>query len=137
MYIRINLQNLKCTYPQTPFLKERCLKAKTSIPPIGRVGRCAVGVVVFGVGRVARGTRGGVWELHGQRKGDCKRIKTLNNIKLPARAAFFAYFLWPFKESRSPKAPLLRFYVTDAPFFYLLARSLVRKYPQKGEFSTF
>ena len=31
----------------------------------GGVGRCAVGVVVFGVGGWARGTRGVVWERHG------------------------------------------------------------------------
>ena len=45
-------------------------------PTHGGAGRCAVGVVAFGVGRVACETRGGVWERHGQVRVVCARKNT-------------------------------------------------------------
>jgi hypothetical protein len=55
-----------------------------------------------GEGRVEHEVEG--WELRGQVRVVYIRKKTEVYLKLPAGAAFFASFLWPFKERRSPKA---------------------------------
>jgi hypothetical protein len=53
------------------------------------------------VGRVARGTRGWVWERHGQVRVVKVRKNTEQNLKPPAGAAFLPTFL-AVEKSRTP-----------------------------------